>query len=109
MASALGFINDPELRGFGRIGIALMGLVVIIVGVVLLALPGPGWLIIFVGLGIWATKFAWARSLQRIIQHTVAEWTAWIRRRPRWLTMVADAVAVVSVAAVGVGVWLLAR
>ena len=39
-----------------RAGIAVVGLVVIIVGVLLLVLPGPGWVIIFVGLGIWAHR-----------------------------------------------------
>jgi Putative transmembrane protein (PGPGW) len=42
-----------------RVAIALSGLVVIIVGIVLLVVPGPGWLVIFAGLGIWATEFAW--------------------------------------------------
>lgn len=46
-----------------RGAIGLTGLVVTITGVILLALPGPGWLIIFAGLAIWATEFAWAKSL----------------------------------------------
>ena len=42
-----------------RVGVALVELVVVVVGIVLLAAPGPGWLVIFLGLGIWATEFAW--------------------------------------------------
>jgi uncharacterized protein (TIGR02611 family) len=69
-----------------RAGIALVGLVVIIVGVVLLVLPGPGWVIIFVGLGIWATEFAWAASLMKSVRRLLRECTAWFKRhRPRWL------------------------
>lgn len=33
------------------------------VGLALLALPGPGWAAIFVGLAILATEFHWARRL----------------------------------------------
>ena len=31
-----------------------------VIGVVALIAPGPGWLIIFAGLGILGTEFAWA-------------------------------------------------
>jgi uncharacterized protein (TIGR02611 family) len=90
-----------------RVGIALIGLVVIIVGIVLLVLPGPGWLIIFVGLGVWATEFAWARYLLRFVRRTVGRWTAWWARRPRWLTVLVGAVGLIVVAAVAVGAWFL--
>lgn len=43
--------------------IFVLGSVVLIVGVALLLLPGPGWLIIFLGLGILAAEFAWAQRL----------------------------------------------
>ncbi len=67
-----------------RAGIAVVGLVVIIVGVVLLVLPGPGWVIIFVGLGIWATEFAWAGSLMKSLRRLLRKGTAWLKRhRPR--------------------------
>jgi uncharacterized protein (TIGR02611 family) len=32
-------------------------------GVVLLVLPGPGWLLIFAGLAILSTEYVWARRL----------------------------------------------
>ena len=43
-----------------RVLVGVVGCVVTIVGVVALIAPGPGWLIIFTGLGILATEFAWA-------------------------------------------------
>jgi uncharacterized protein (TIGR02611 family) len=67
-----------------RAGIAVVGLVVIIVGALLLVLPGPGWVIIFVGLGIWATEFAWAGSLMKSLERLLHKGTAWLKRhRPR--------------------------
>ncbi|MCV7040773.1 TIGR02611 family protein [Mycolicibacterium moriokaense] len=46
-----------------RIGVAVVGLTVFAVGVVAIPYPGPGWAILFVGLGILATEFEWARRL----------------------------------------------
>lgn len=43
-----------------RVAVGAVGGVVTVVGVVMLVTPGPGWLIIFAGLGILATEFAWA-------------------------------------------------
>ncbi len=86
-------------------GIALTGLVVVVVGVVLLAVPGPGWLVIFAGLGIWATEFAWAKSLLEHVRSAVRKWTAWIADQPRWLKVLVSGIGLVLVAAVAVGVW----
>jgi uncharacterized protein (TIGR02611 family) len=43
-----------------RIAVGIVGGTVTVVGVIALVAPGPGWLIIFAGLGILATEFAWA-------------------------------------------------
>lgn len=41
----------------------MVGWLVVLVGIVLLPLPGPGWLVIFLGLGILAAEFVWAERL----------------------------------------------
>ena len=43
-----------------RTGIFIVGFLLVIVGIVLLVLPGPGWLLIFIGFLTLATEFAWA-------------------------------------------------
>lgn len=43
-----------------RILVGFVGGLVTLIGVVALVAPGPGWLIIFTGLGILASEFAWA-------------------------------------------------
>ena len=43
-----------------RVLVGLVGGVITLVGEVALVAPGPGWLIIFTGLGILASEFAWA-------------------------------------------------
>lgn len=46
-----------------RAGVFVIGWLLVIGGVILLPLPGPGWLVIFLGLGVLATEFAWAHHL----------------------------------------------
>lgn len=90
-----------------RGGVALTGLAVTIVGIVLLAAPGPGWAVIFLGLGIWATEFAWAKSLLNRVRRTVGKWAAWVERQPRWLSVLVGAVGLLVLAAAATAGWLL--
>ena len=41
----------------------IAGFTLLLVGVVMLITPGPGWLAIFFGLGLLAAEFVWARRL----------------------------------------------
>lgn len=41
----------------------LFGFTLLVLGVVMIVTPGPGWLTIFLGLGILAAEFVWARTL----------------------------------------------
>ena len=53
----------PSFRWVWQIWIAIAGIVTILVGIVLLPLPGPGSLVILAGVGILATEFLWAKQL----------------------------------------------
>ncbi len=49
------------------IGVAVVGGLLVVVGVVLLVLPGPGIPLIIVGLAVLGAEFAWARrTLDRV-------------------------------------------
>ncbi|HKV04879.1 MAG TPA: PGPGW domain-containing protein [Candidatus Acidoferrales bacterium] len=41
----------------------LFGFTLLALGVVMLVTPGPGWLTIFLALGVLAAEFVWARRL----------------------------------------------
>jgi uncharacterized protein (TIGR02611 family) len=41
----------------------------LLIGVVMLVTPGPGWLVILLGLGLLAAEFVWARRLMDRIKH----------------------------------------
>jgi uncharacterized protein (TIGR02611 family) len=69
-----------------RLVVTLVGAVIVAVGIVLLPLPGPGWLIIFAGIGVWSTEYAWAARLLRWTRDQVTRYSArlrawWQRRR----------------------------
>ncbi|HEY3050406.1 MAG TPA: PGPGW domain-containing protein [Gaiellaceae bacterium] len=46
-----------------RIAAALGGFLIMLVGIILIPLPGPGLLVVAVGLGVLALEFAWAEHL----------------------------------------------
>ncbi|MEW1912301.1 TIGR02611 family protein [Kitasatospora sp. NPDC085895] len=56
-----------------QVVVFLVGLAVVGLGVVLLPLPGPGWVVIFLGMGVWATEFVWAQLVLRWTRRKVAE------------------------------------
>ena len=56
-----------------KLFIAIIGGTVVLLGIVLLILPGPGLLIIAAGLAILATEFFWARRALRNAKGTFAK------------------------------------
>jgi uncharacterized protein (TIGR02611 family) len=53
------------LRTVRRIVVGVLGLSVVAIGVALLVLPGPAFIVIPIGLGILAIEFEWARRWLR--------------------------------------------
>ena len=52
-----------------RVFRVIAGFTLLLVGVVMLVTPGPGWLVIFLGLGLLAAEFVWAERLMKRIKH----------------------------------------
>ncbi len=90
-----------------RGGIIVAATVVILIGIVLLPLPGPGWLVIFAGLGILATEFEWAARLLRFVRDQVSRWTRWIANQGGWAKLTLGVAGlVIVVAAIGAAWWV---
>jgi uncharacterized protein (TIGR02611 family) len=89
-----------------RVGVTVVGVAVIIGGVILLPLPGPGWLIIFAGLGILATEYEWAQRLLGYARDRLRRWTDWVKRQPRWMQALVGLLGILFLAAVFVAVYL---
>src|SRR5215475_14129680 len=51
-----------------RFGVLIVGIAVVIAGVVMLVLPGPGWAAIILGLVILATEFWWAERVLGVVK-----------------------------------------
>jgi tellurite resistance protein TerC len=49
------------MTGIARVLRIVAGFVLLLIGIALLVLPGPGWLMIAAGLALLAPEFAWAR------------------------------------------------
>ncbi|MEG3629524.1 TIGR02611 family protein [Streptomyces poriticola] len=56
-----------------QVGVFIIGLAVVVTGVIMLPLPGPGWVVIFGGMAIWATEFVWAQLVLRWTKRKVTE------------------------------------
>ncbi|MGQ4513576.1 TIGR02611 family protein [Streptomyces sp. DW26H14] len=56
-----------------RVGVFTVGLAVVAGGILLLPLPGPGWLVIFGGMALWGTEFVWAQRVLRWAKRRVTE------------------------------------
>jgi uncharacterized protein (TIGR02611 family) len=83
-----------------RTAVALAGFVVVLAGLAMIPLPGPGLLIVAAGLAILALEFAWAeRWLERTIEQVDAAGDK-VRRASRAQQVILVLLVVLAVAAV---------
>ncbi|GAA0961686.1 PGPGW domain-containing protein [Frigoribacterium faeni] len=71
----------PRLRALYKVAVAVVGLLVVVIGLILVPLPGPGWLIVFLGVALLGTEFPLAhrilQSLRRVAHRLRLRWRAW--------------------------------
>lgn len=60
----------------------LSGFTLLAAGAIMLVTPGPGWLTIFLGLGLLAAEFVWARRLMDRIKREGGRVREAVRRQP---------------------------
>lgn len=58
--------------------IGVLGSIIIVLGLVLVPLPGPGWLIVLTGVAIIASEFHVARRLLRFAREKLRAWSRWV-------------------------------
>ena len=68
-----------------RVGVGIVGGLIVAVGLVTIPLPGPGWLTVLAGLFVLATEFLWAERLLEFTRRHVRRWTDWVKGRPFWV------------------------
>lgn len=57
-----------NLKVVRRVIVSVVGATVVLIGIALLVLPGPAFVVIPVGLAILATEYAWARRWLRKVR-----------------------------------------
>ena len=83
-----------------RIIVGVVGLIIVVIGLLMVPFPGPGWLVVFLGLAIWASEFEWAQRLLHRAKHTLKVWSEWLAPQPWWIKGMALLVTVAAVAAI---------
>ena len=69
---------DPRSHLAYRCLVAALGSLVTIVGLVMVPAPGPGWVVVFLGLTILASEFEFAQRLLHFARGHVTRWNDWI-------------------------------
>ena len=66
-----------DIKVVRRVIVSVVGATVVLIGIALLVLPGPAFVVIPVGLAILATEYAWARrwlkKVRRIASKVVSD------------------------------------
>ena len=93
-------------RRASRFAFALAGFVCLVGGLALLVLPGPGLVVIALGLGLLALEFDWAeRWLERTLHHSERA-ARKARKAPLWQRVVVTLLLVAAASALVVGIAL---
>lgn len=75
--------RNPVLDTTYRVTAGVLGTAIVILGIIALPAPGPGWAIIFLGLGVLAAEFHWAKRLLHWVRVRYDAWVAWMSRQTR--------------------------
>jgi uncharacterized protein (TIGR02611 family) len=94
---------NPATAKVYRVGVFVLGLVIVVVGLLLIPFPGPGWLIVIAGLAIWATEFEKAQRVLEFVKSKLRIWEEWVKRQN---LLVKGLVGIVGVAFIATVLWL---
>lgn len=87
-----------------KTGVAILGFFILIAGIIMIPYPGPGWLVVFAGLGILSTEFEWAKRLLNFAKSKYDAWEKWVMSQNDY---VKAALGFMTFAVVTITLWLL--
>lgn len=87
-----------------RVLVGFLGWVVLLLGIVMIPYPGPGWLVVFIGLSILATEFDWAKDAHDYARSKYDAWERWLAVQPGYIKAIFWCLTCLTVI---VTVWLL--
>lgn len=82
-----------------KIAFAIIGWLVLLIGIVMIPYPGPGWAVVFAGLLILSKEYHWARRLLKYSKHRYESYQHWVSLQPlyiRSLMFIATGIVVVA-------------
>lgn len=71
-----------------RVGVGVVGGVIVTIGLITIPFPGPGWLTVIAGLFVLASEFTWAERLLEFTKKHVSRWTEWVGAQAVWVRVV---------------------
>lgn len=98
---------NPTWLTIYRVVVFVVGLVLLLGGFALVPLPGPGWLIVILGIAVWASEFEPAARLLEFVKAKVRAWESWATVQPWWVKgLLALACALVVSGAIWLVLWM---
>ncbi len=64
---------NSAFKQIKRAVVAIIGFTILFIGVLMLVLPGPAFIVIPAGLGILATEFLWARKILQKVKEKISK------------------------------------
>ena len=95
---------NPHSHRIYRMVVGVVGLIIVVIGLLMVPFPGPGWLVVFLGMAVWASEFEWAQRFLHRAKHSLGVFNLWLRPQPWWVKGLALLLTIVAVAAI---FWLL--
>ena len=69
------------IRQAKRLIIAIIGFTVLLIGLAMVVLPGPAFIVIPIALGILATEFIWAKKLLDRVKSSASNVKEWVSKQ----------------------------
>ena len=76
----LGVANIPRVR---KIFVGVVGLTILLIGVVMILLPGPAFIVIPLGLAVLSTEFVWAKRWLEKVREMFDKTKRRLARQPK--------------------------
>lgn len=98
---------NPHTHRVYKWVVGIVGVAITIGGLILVPAPGPGWVIVFVGIAILASEFERAQRLLTWGKARLTDWNEWLAPKPLWFKGLVGLVTLVLVLAIFYGLFLL--
>ena len=99
--------TNPHTHRIYKWVVGIVGALITIGGLILVPAPGPGWVIVFIGIAILASEFEKAQRLLTWGKARLKDWNDWLSPKPLWFKGLVGLVTLALVLAIFYGLFLL--